>query len=245
VVERAEKAGKKVKPLIVPTNHPLHTVLRLAKDLGVQELVLGASNKYGADEQLEQIALYWFNVHPGEPTPLTVRILSRHRDVYFDLAGGSRIPKVTERQARTAAELRAAGVGVDKVLLAHDGSPESRDLFEALLTILDANVALGVVPMLPKGATPQTPDVIRQEQERAHKLGRELEIFPPDVEGGEEVVRAARTGEYDLIVVALPRERPADVPWPWNPAAAHFLDHAHCKVLLATQPPVPQQVDET
>ena len=46
VVERAEKAGKKVKPLIVPTNNPLHAVLKLAQELNAQEVVLGASNKY-------------------------------------------------------------------------------------------------------------------------------------------------------------------------------------------------------
>ena len=83
---------------------------------------MGASNKYTADEQLEQIAFYWINLHDGQPAPLTVRILSRDRDVYLDLGGGNRIPKISERQARSVAELRAAGVGVDRVLLLHDGS---------------------------------------------------------------------------------------------------------------------------
>ncbi|HEY1860756.1 MAG TPA: APC family permease, partial [Gemmataceae bacterium] len=49
VVERAEKAGKKVIPLIVPTNNPLFVVLKTAKDLQVHELVMGASNKYTVD----------------------------------------------------------------------------------------------------------------------------------------------------------------------------------------------------
>ena len=92
---------------------------------------MGASNKYTADEQLEQIAFYWINLHGGEPAPLTVRILSRDRDMYLDLGGGNRIPKISERQARSVAELRAAGVGVDRVLLLHDGSPASSDLFQA------------------------------------------------------------------------------------------------------------------
>ena len=131
VVQLAEKAGKEVKPLIVPTNNPLHAVLRTAKDLQVQELIMGASNKYTADEQLEQIAFYWINLHDGKPAPLTVRILSRDRDMYLDLGGGNRIPKISERKARSVAELRAAGVGVDRVLLVHDGSPASSDLFQA------------------------------------------------------------------------------------------------------------------
>ena len=65
VVEQAEKAGKQVKPLIVPTNNPLHAVLKTAMDLQAHELIMGASNKYTADEQLEQIAFYWINLHDG------------------------------------------------------------------------------------------------------------------------------------------------------------------------------------
>src|SRR5437867_12701286 len=72
VVQRAERAGKEVKPLIIPTNNPLYAVIRTAKDLGAQELVMGASNKYTADEQLEQIGFYWISMHDGTPAPLTV-----------------------------------------------------------------------------------------------------------------------------------------------------------------------------
>src|SRR5205823_11552877 len=97
VVQRAERAGKQVRPMIVPTNNPLHAVLRTAKDLQAHELIVGASNKYTADEQLEQIAFYWISMHHGEPAPLTVRIMSRDRDVALDLGGGNRIPKISER----------------------------------------------------------------------------------------------------------------------------------------------------
>jgi len=140
VVERAERAGKKVVPLIVPTNNPLFAVLKTARDVKAQELVLGVSNKFTAEEQLDQISLYWVNLHHGEPVPLTVRLLSRYRDVSFDLNGGNRIPKLHERRARTTAELRAAGVGVDRVLLVHDGHRHSSDVYRAMLTMLDAEV---------------------------------------------------------------------------------------------------------
>src|SRR5262249_51977311 len=125
VVNLAEAVGKEVKPLIVPTNNPLHAVLTTARDLQAHELIMGASNIYTADEQLEQIAFYWISLHGGNPAPLTVRILSRDRDMYLDLAGGNRIPKISERKARSVAELRAAGVGVDRVLLLHDGTTGS------------------------------------------------------------------------------------------------------------------------
>ena len=97
VVERAEKAGKHVQPIIVRTNNPLFAIIQAAKDLDAQELVLGGSNVYSADEQIEQIAFYWINLHGGTPTPLTIRILSPNRDLSFDLAGGNRIPKLGER----------------------------------------------------------------------------------------------------------------------------------------------------
>src|SRR5205085_5599355 len=122
-----------------------HAVLKLAQELNAQEVILGASNKYPADVQLDQIALYWMNLQQGEPRPLTVRLLSRDRDVYLDLAGGNRIPKISERQARTVAELRGAGLGVDRVLMVHDGSQSSSDLFESILTMLDPQVLLDLV----------------------------------------------------------------------------------------------------
>jgi amino acid transporter len=242
VVDRAEKAGKVVRPMIVTTNNPLNTVLRMARDLKVQELIIGASNKYTADEQLEQIALYWFNLFPGEPPPLTVRILSRVRDVSLDLAGGSRIPKVTERQAKSVAELRAAGVGVDRVLLAHDGGRESREMFEALLTMLDPNVVLGVVPVA--AATGNGQGALRKDCERAEKLGREVDLLLVNGEPGAGVVKAARDGEFDLIVVPLSAERPAAGTWSPDGLAAYVLGHAHCKVFLAAPPLVPHEVDE-
>ena len=43
-----------------------------AKDVQAHELIMGASNKYTADEQLEQIAFYWISLHDGNPAPLTV-----------------------------------------------------------------------------------------------------------------------------------------------------------------------------
>ena len=69
VVNRAETIGKEVKPLIMPTNNPLFAIVNTAKILEAQELILGASNKYTADEQLEQIAFYWMNVADGRRWP--------------------------------------------------------------------------------------------------------------------------------------------------------------------------------
>jgi amino acid transporter/nucleotide-binding universal stress UspA family protein len=243
VVERAERAGKQVKPLIVPTNNPLYAVLKTAKDLQAHELLLGASNKYTVDEQFEQIAFYWISLHDGEPAPLTVRILTRDRDMYQDLGGGNRIPKISERKARSVAELRAAGVGVDRVLMVHDGDPASSDLFQAVLTMLDPEVRLAVVPMIPPGSEPLNGhNLVKQDQERAQQLGRELRIYQPDGKPEREIIRLASEEQYDLIVLPLPAESSVRPGSPLDERSRYILRHAHCRVFLAAAPLIPQEV---
>jgi amino acid transporter/nucleotide-binding universal stress UspA family protein len=243
VVERAERAGKQVKPLIVPTNNPLHAVLNTAKDLQAHELIMGASNKYTADEQMEQIAFYWISLHGGNPAPLTVRILSRERDMYLDLSGGNRIPKISERRARSVAELRAAGVGVDRVLLFHDGSQASSDLFQAVLTMLDPQVGLTIVPVVPPGSDPLNGHgVVHQDEERARQLGRPLGVLQLPTVDGPTVVSKAREDQYDLIILPLPAETPNDPLGHLDERSRYIVRHAHCRVLLASTPGIPQEV---
>ena len=98
VVNLAEHAGKPVKPLIVPTNEPIYALTRTAYTIGAQELIMGLSNKFDPDDQLDQVALYWLNICKGEPAPLTVRVLGKDRDVRLDIAGGSQIPRYAERE---------------------------------------------------------------------------------------------------------------------------------------------------
>jgi amino acid transporter/nucleotide-binding universal stress UspA family protein len=243
VVDRAEKAGKQVTPLIVPTNNPLYAVLRAAKDLGAQELIMGASNKYTADEQLEQIAFYWINLHEGHPGPLTVRILGRERDVYLDLSGGSRIPKLSEK-ARSVAELRAAGVGVDRVLLTHAGTRASSDLFQTVLTMLDPEVTLGVVSLVRSDHPAANGDsLLREDIERARRLGRKIELRSlnsPEREA--EIVRLAREGEYDLLIVGMSHDQLDDQGTELN--AQYVLSHVPCQVFLANAPAVPQEPEQ-
>ncbi|MHB1423337.1 MAG: APC family permease [Gemmataceae bacterium] len=243
VVELAEKAGKRVKPLIVPTNNPLHAVLTTAKDLQAQEVIMGASNRYTADEQLGQIAFYWISQHGGNPAPLTVRILSRERDMYLDLAGGNRIPKISERKAKSVAELRAAGVGVDRVLLLHDGSPASSDLFQGVLTMLDAQVNLGIVPIVPAGSKSLNgPIMVHQDQERARHLGRELQVLSLPVADGRAIVERASKDQYDLIILPMSDESSSNPLGTLDERASYIVQHAHCRVFLAAHPVIPQEV---
>jgi amino acid transporter/nucleotide-binding universal stress UspA family protein len=243
VVQLAERAGKQVKPIVIPTNNPLHAVLTTARDLQAHELIMGASNRYTADEQLEQIAFYWISLHGGRPAPLTVRILSRDRDMYLDLAGGNRVPKISERRARSVAELRAAGVGVDRVLLLHDGSPAASDLFQAVLTMLDPLVRLGIIPVVPPGSEPLNGHgTVRQDEERARQIGRELAVLRLPDPTGPVVVEAARAEQYDLIILPLPPEAPSNPIREMGERERYVLEHAHCRVFLAAHPVIPQEV---
>jgi amino acid transporter len=246
VVDRAERAGKQVKPLVVPTNNPLHAVLKTARDIGAQELIIGASNKFSAEEQLDLTSLYWINLQEGTPRPLTVRILSRNRDVYFDLEGGSRIPKISERQAKTVAELRAAGVGVDRVLMAHDGSPGDCDIFQSVLTMLDLQVALDlvVVPSQNGAGTTECEAIIDKDSERSRQLGREINIHHPAGELGQEIIRLVEEGKYDLVIVPLSTEHSVEAGLAEEKWVDYVLHHAPCQVSLMLKPSIPTEVEE-
>jgi amino acid transporter len=245
VVRKAEQAGKEVKPLVVPTNNPLHAVLRIARDIQAHELIVGPSNRYTADEQISQIAFYWISLHHGEPAPLTVHIASRDRDLALDLGGGNRIPKMSERRARSVAELRAAGVGVGRVLMLHDGTPVSSDLFRTVLTALDPLVALALVPVEPAGEESFDQTYLQQDREQARHLRREVPVHEVKGDVGEAVVRLARQEGYGLIVVPLPAELPARPHQPLDGRSAHILKHAHCPVFLGAMPVVPHEIVDT
>jgi amino acid transporter len=237
VVNHAERLGKTVRPLLIPTNNALHAVLKLAKELPAQEVILGASNKYTAEEQLDQISLYWINLHGGEPRGLTVHIVGAGRDLTFDLHEGSRIPTAAERRAKTAADLRAAGIGVRRVLMAHDGAASSRDVFEWLLTMLASDVTLHISPIPPmEPFTSADMQVTLADQQRAAQLGRAVKVLASSPQEGPDFVRLAAAGDYDLIVL----------PWPGAAEGEHWADYvrqnAPCNVFFAAHPVIPREV---
>ncbi len=250
VVTLAEKAGKEATPLVLPTNNPLFAIVNTAASLQVQELILGASNQYSPDEQLEQIAFYWINVHQGAMEPLTVRILSRNRDVYLDLGGGNRIPRISERQARSVAELRSAGVGISHAMLVHDDTSGSSDLFKAVLTMLDSLVALTVVPVPRRedaaaGQQPPSPAErtwVQQDVERARQLRREVAVveLPPGVIA-EQLVRLAEEQGCEVVIVGLPSESSPQQGLPID--TDYLVRHASCWVCLVTSPMIPQDAE--
>lgn len=240
VVNRAEKVGKRVKPLIIPTNNPLFAVMSTAKTLQAQEVVVGASNKYTADEQLEQIAFFWINVCGGTSGPLTVHIFSPNRDVVFDLGGGNRIPTIGDRMARSVADLREAGLGVRRVLLVHYDNSESSDLFGATLTMIDPQIELAVVPVNLQQPSTAEHRWLQLDLERAEQLKREISVHEPvEVDAAAGIVRLIREGRFDLVILGLLRDLPPDQPPVLD--VNYLMREAPCRVCLVAPPGIPQE----
>ena len=170
---------------------------------------------------------------------MTVRILSRDRDMYLDLAGGNRIPKISERRARSVAELRAAGVGVDRVLMLHDGSPATSDLFQAVLTLLDPKVVLGIAALPPPNAPAA---LVPADVERAKHLEREVRVHAlADGKPVDSLIDLVRREKYDVLIVLAARESNGD-GLPLDTTS--LTREAPCRVFLAVPPAIPSEPEK-
>jgi amino acid transporter len=76
VVTIAEKIGKPVIPMVVPTNNAFFSIVSVANALKAREIVLGLSAKFKPDVQLQQLALLWGTVQSDENQHITIRIIS-------------------------------------------------------------------------------------------------------------------------------------------------------------------------
>ncbi|MFA7360663.1 MAG: APC family permease [Candidatus Kapaibacterium sp.] len=85
VVNIAEKIGKPVIPVVIPTNNAFYSIMNVAHSLGVREVVIGLSAKYKPDIQLQQLALIWGTVHSDENTHIRVRIITENMEHTIDL----------------------------------------------------------------------------------------------------------------------------------------------------------------
>jgi amino acid transporter/nucleotide-binding universal stress UspA family protein len=246
VVNLAEHAGKPVKPVIVPTNEPFYALARTAKTIGAQEIIMGPSNKYRPEDQLDQVALYWLNVSGPTPEPLSIRVLGKDRDVRLDIAGGSQIPKPGAAAAETArllAELRKSWHGVERLLLAYDGSPLSADFLDTVMSFLDPAIEVTLLDVAEDGPTENGIDpteeawrVVERGRERAHALGREVTCRVARGEPGPEIVRAAVEGKFDAIFMSLRGVYRRGDTYAFASNTRYVLEHAPCRVILGFAP---------
>jgi hypothetical protein len=75
IIALAERAGHTVIPLMVPSNDPFYAMAQTVNALKADELILGKSEKYSPEVQMEQIAVAWGAVRPAQGHPLRIRIL--------------------------------------------------------------------------------------------------------------------------------------------------------------------------
>jgi amino acid transporter/nucleotide-binding universal stress UspA family protein len=245
VVNLAEHAGKPVKPVIVPTNEPFFAMTRTAKTIGAQELIMGPSNKYRAEDQLDQVALYWLNLCGPQPEPLSIRVLGKERDARLDIAGGSQIPKpgATAESARILAELRKSWHGVERLLLAYDGSPLSADFLDTVMSFLDPAIEVTLIDVAENGSaangvdgTEETKEVVQRGVERARALGRTVEWRVAHGAAGPEIVRAAVEGKFDAIFMSLRGVYRRGDTTAFASNTRYVLEHAPCRVILGFAP---------
>jgi len=246
VVNLAEHAGKPVKPVIVPTNEPFFALTRTAKTIGAQELIMGPSNKFREEDQLDQVALYWLNVCGTKPEPLSIRVLGKDRDVRLDIAGGSQIPKPGAAAAAAAqllSELRKSWHGVERLLLAYDGSPLSADFLDTVVSFLDPAIAVTLIDVAEDGSEEEGRDpteeaklVAERGMERARALGRNVEWRVARGEPGPEIVRAAVEGKFDAIFMSLRGVYRRGDTSAVASNTRYVLEHAPCRVILGFAP---------
>jgi nucleotide-binding universal stress UspA family protein len=110
--------------------------------------------------------------------------------------------------------------------------------------MLDAKVGLDLVAVAPPEDQSVSVDgVWERDRARARSLGREVKVHSISGSYGTELVRLAREGHYELIILSLPRERP-EKGRPWGADADFVLAHAHCPVFLAAAPLIPAEVTD-
>jgi len=87
VIAIAEKVGRTVTVLSIPTNDPYYAMARTAYDLKAQELALGKSGKFSPEVQMEEIAVAWGAITPSdeEERPLRIRIIWEGAELKGDL----------------------------------------------------------------------------------------------------------------------------------------------------------------
>lgn len=85
VVNTAEKIGKPVIPIVVPTNNAFYSIMNVAQSLKVREVVIGLSAKYKPDVQMQQLALLWGTVNSDESNHIKLRIIIQNKEYNVDL----------------------------------------------------------------------------------------------------------------------------------------------------------------
>jgi hypothetical protein len=84
VVKICEDHGRAVTPLVVVSNDQVYAIARMAYLLGVDEVVMGVSERFQPDTQLENFAMHWGSLGDSEHH-VKVRVLSAKQDIRAEI----------------------------------------------------------------------------------------------------------------------------------------------------------------
>jgi amino acid transporter len=84
-IKIAEKEGKPILPIVVPTNNISYAIAHTAAQVGAQEVLMGAPTAYPAEYQVEQFALYWGMVEADARHHIVVRSVGTKAELVVEL----------------------------------------------------------------------------------------------------------------------------------------------------------------
>ncbi len=85
IIKLAEKEGKPVKPIVVPTNNAFFSIINTAYELDAKEIFIGISERYPVDYIFEQFAVLWGTIQADENKRLTIRAIGQKNKKNFEL----------------------------------------------------------------------------------------------------------------------------------------------------------------
>jgi amino acid transporter len=85
VIKLAEKEGKTVLPIVVPTNNAQYAVAQTAAQLGVSDVYIGMSERYPEEFLVEQMAIYWGMVEKDEHRTIRLHAVGAVRELHEEL----------------------------------------------------------------------------------------------------------------------------------------------------------------
>lgn len=85
VILLAEKYGHPVFPMIINSNEASYAISQVAQAAKVQQIIMGVSGSYGANDQLERLVMAWGALQQSNQSslPITARILWEGREVSY------------------------------------------------------------------------------------------------------------------------------------------------------------------
>jgi amino acid transporter len=85
VVKVCEDHGRAVTPLVAVSNDQIYAIARMAYLLDVEEVVMGVSERFHPDTQLENFAMHWGSLGDSDERHIKVRVLSDTRDIRAEI----------------------------------------------------------------------------------------------------------------------------------------------------------------